>query len=95
LDKEFNNRFVKLGKIDEKSILHHYIVVGFCESGEIFGEHGSLNDSPCPFGVEAVSEEVVVFKIFRMEFFKYFGGISADPANELRGNIIIKNNWIN
>jgi hypothetical protein len=70
--------------------LAHYIVIGTCQQGEIFGEHGSLNDLVCPFGVEAVTEEVIAFKISRLAFLKNFGGIGGDVANELRGNIITK-----
>ena len=85
---------VQVGKIPPNSHLNHYVVVGMCGQGEIFGEHGSLNDLASPFGVEVVSDSAIVYKIHRLAFINNFGGIGSDPANELRGNIISKNNWM-
>lgn len=71
-----------------------YIVMGYISRGEMFGEQSALNDLPNPFSVVAASPKVEIYKIHRNDFVNYFGGPNGDPVDQMRAQIILKNNWL-
>ena len=68
-------------------------ILGTLQSGESFGEHSALLDRATPFSIEAAGE-VEVYKIHRAHLLKNFGGDGGEPVAYLRGDAIVKSNWL-
>jgi len=58
-----------------------YLVMGHLNMGDMFGEQSALNDLPNPFTVVAASQKVELYKIHRVSFTKYFGGLNSESVN--------------
>ena len=68
-------------------------MLGTLRSGECFGEHSALLDLVTPFSVEAAGD-VEVYKIHRAHLLKNFGGDGGEPVAYLRGDALVKTNWL-
>jgi len=89
----------KLPEVFGESVIYDaqkmkYFVLGHLERGEMFGEQSALNDLPNPFTVVAATPKVELYKIHRTYFLQHFGGQAGEPVNQMRAQIILKNNWI-
>ena len=71
-----------------------HIIIGYLKRGDSFGEESSLNDCPNPYSVEALTQEVHLYKILRGHLIQYFGGVTGDPVTQLRVQIVLKTNWL-
>jgi CRP-like cAMP-binding protein len=68
--------------------------LGTLKRGDSFGEHSALNDLPNPYTVEALTKEVHLYKILRGHLIQYFGGVQGDPELQMRGQILLRQNWL-
>jgi CRP-like cAMP-binding protein len=68
--------------------------LGTLKRGDSFGEHSALNDLPNPYTVEALTKEVHLYKILRGHLIQYFGGVQGDPVLQMRGQILLRQNWL-
>ena len=68
--------------------------MGTLKRGDSFGEHSALNDLPNPYTVEALTKEVHLYKILRGHLIQYFGGVQGDPVLQMRGQILLRQNWL-
>lgn len=71
-----------------------YFVIGQFGRGEMFGEQSALNDLANPFTVVAASPKVELYKIHRSNFYQFFGGVEGSSIDQIRTQIILKNNWL-
>ena len=68
--------------------------MGQLSTGDLFGEQSALNDLPNPYSIVAASNKVEYYRIHRVNFNQFFSGAQGDQINEMRAQIILKNNWL-
>ncbi len=73
---------------------HKQLVIGAHRPGDCIGEASALNDFDNPYTVEVATKKAEIYKIHRSNFIKYFGGLKGDPVCQMRGNIILMENWV-
>ena len=71
-----------------------YMLIGKLNTGDCFGQASACEKQPCKYSIQALSEEVELYKISWNSFYQNFGKDNGKPVKELRAKAVMDKNWI-